>query len=939
MPETNARADLKTVRNLRIRYLIGLSAIALLITASFIMLQRAISEQSNFSALVNLAGHQAGLANRIAYFSSLMVTINDEAEFNIAKAQVGRTVNKMRTAHEVLRKGNLEKGIPHVTNAYLEMIYEDPMVGLDTALDTFLARASTLYDTDMAQLTSNSAAYIFLITYGPHVLEPLLDTVVDEYQQIGQEAIAEIQRLETMIWLAAIATLLVEVLFIFHPLEGQVRSAFTTLRASIDELTNTRKRLLAAQQLAKVGDWEFDMTGGNLNWSDQIYDICGVSKNILHPTMSTAIGLIHPDDRNSVKSSLLKVIRGRASINMEYRILRSSGEERLVFQHVAAKEVGDGGGLVISGTIQDITERRELSSRLEKLSEHIPGFIFQLYLDPDNTPQLPYASRGINAIYGIDPGMAESNSRVMLDLVHADDKLRFQAGLLKSSKTLQTWHDQYRIFHPQKGVIWVEGHATPERLAGGGTLWHGYIWDITESKKSERQIRKLALYDPLTGVANRRLLKEKLQHAVAMSWRNQNHGAVIMLDLDNFKTLNDTKGHDAGDALLVEVARRLHDCIRESDTVARLGGDEFVVVLECLDTDRTKSQMQALAVAEKIRLILSQPYTLGVESHMHHVSASIGVVVFLDNDLSVSELLKRADLAMYEAKDLGRNRVCLFNKKRQTLVYQRNAIATDLKFALQHNEFSLFLQPQLSAGMELGGAEALLRWHRPGRETISPGEFIPVAEQTGLILPIGEWVLERTCQHVVELCQYPLPADFSVAVNISARQFSDNRFVENVKKIISSTRVDIRRIKLELTESCLFQDLDRGQLILAELCAMGLHIELDDFGTGYSSLNSLKKLPLSTIKLDRSLIQDIEAKDVRGKAIVRAAVAMAKAMSMKIIAEGVETEAQKDFLTQEGCDLLQGYLFARPMPFNDFVQYLQMITMQPSLAMPQAMVM
>lgn len=939
MPETNVKADLKTVRNLRIRYLIGLSAIALLITASFIMLQRVISEQSNFSALVNLAGHQAGLANRIAYFSSLMVTIKDEAEFDIAKAQVGRTINKMRTAHDVLRKGDLEKSIPHVTNAHLQMIYEDPMVGLDTALDNFLSRASTLYDTDMAQLTSNFAAYIYLVTYGPHVLEPLLDAVVDEYQRIGQEAIAEIQRLETMIWLATIATLLIEVLFIFHPLEGQVRCAFTTLRVSIEELTNTRKRLLAAQQLAMVGDWEFDMTRGTLNWSDQIYAICGVAKDTLHPTFNTAMGLIHPDDRSSVKSSLLKVIRNKTSMNMEYRIVRSSGEERLVFQHVAAKEIGGSRSLVISGTIQDITERRELSGRLEKLSEHIPGFIFQLYLDPYNNPHLPYVSNGINAIYGIDPETVDNNSRIMLDLVHADDKIRFQAGLLKSRKNLKTWHDQYRILHPQKGVIWVEGHATPERLVGGSILWHGYIWDITERKLSEHQIRKLALYDPLTGIANRRLLKDQLQHAVAVSWRNQNHGSVIMLDLDNFKTLNDTKGHDAGDALLVEVARRLHDCIRETDTVARLGGDEFVVVLECLDTDRTKSQMQALAVAEKIRFALSQPYILGNENHMHHVSASIGVVVFLDKDLSVSELLKRADLAMYEAKDLGRNRVCLFNKKRQSLVYQRNAIANDLKFALQHNEFSLFLQPQLSAFMELGGAEALLRWNPPGRVSIPPGEFIPVAEQTGLILPIGEWVLERTCQHIVELCQYPLPADFAVAVNISARQFSDNRFVEKVKKIISSNRVDIRRLKLELTESCLFQDLERGQLILAELCEMGLHIELDDFGTGYSSLNSLKILPLSTIKLDKSLIQAIEAKDVRGKAIVRAAVAMAKAMSMKIIAEGVESEVQKDFLIQEGCDLLQGYLFARPMPFNDFVQYLQMITMQPSLAMPQAMVM
>ena len=939
MLETKAEVDCNTVRNLRIRYVIGLSAIAFLITASFIMLQRVISEQSNFSALVNLAGHQAGLANRIAYFSSLMVTTKDETEFNTAKAQVGRTIHKMRAAHEILRNGDLEKGIPHVTNDTLQMIYKDPMVGLDMSLESFLQEASTLYNTDMEKLTTGSASYIFLTTYGPHALEPILDAMVDEYQQIGQNAIQKIEKFETMICLATIATLLIEVLFIFHPLEGQVRKALNTLRTSIEELTNTRKRLLAAQQLAMVGDWEFDMISGSLNWSDQIYDICGVPRNTINPTMDTAMSLIHPDDRNSVKSSLVKVIRNKSSMNMEYRILRSNGEERLVFQHVAAKEIGDHGVLVISGTIQDITERRELSNRLAKLSEHIPGFIFQLHLDPDRNPRLPYASKGIIEIYGIDSETVDSNSGVMLDLVHAEDKSRFQTGLWESSAKLETWHDQYRIVHPEKGVIWVEGHATPERLVGSSTLWHGYIWDITERKRSENQIRELALYDPLTGVANRRLLKDKLQHAIATSRRNQKYGAVIMLDLDNFKTLNDTKGHDAGDALLIEVARRLHGCIRETDTVARLGGDEFVAVLEWLDTDGTKSRKQAMAIAEKIRFALCQPYVLGNENHMHHASASIGVVVFIDNDKCVSELLKRADLAMYEAKDLGRNRVCLFSKKRQTLVYQRNAMANDLKQALENNEFSLYLQPQLSASLELGGAEALLRWIPPGKEPIPPGEFIPIAEQTGLILPIGEWVLERTCQHIIEICQYPLPDDFAVAVNISARQFSDNQFVESVKRIISSNRVDIRRIKLELTESCLFQDLDHGQLILAELCDLGIHIELDDFGTGYSSLNSLKKLPLSTIKLDRSLIKDIEAKDVRGKAIVRAAVAMAKAMSMKIIAEGVETKTQKDFLIHEGCDLLQGYLFARPMPFDDFVQYLLMNTMQPLAELDEALAM
>ncbi len=902
-------------------------------------MQFVIAKQSNFSSLVNLSGHQAGLANRIAYFSSLMATTKDENEFDMARAQVGRTIQKMRMAYGVLREGDPGHGIPLITNSRLQTIYEDPMVGLDAAMNNFLERASILYDTDMGKLTTGSAAYIYLTTYGPHVLEPLLDAVVDEYQNIGERAITKMERLETAIWLATLAALLVEILFIFHPLEGQVRIAFNTLQASIEKLTNTRERLLAAQKLAMVGDWQFEMYSGNLNWSDQIYVICGVSRDAINLTMNTAMSFVHQDDRSAVKSSLLKVIRNMAPINMEYRIVRANGEERVVFQHAAAKEYNDDDRLVISGTIQDITERRELSGRLEKLSEHIPGFIFQLSLSPEKNPELPYASKGFRKIYGVDSETVNGNSKAMLDMVHAEDRVRFQTGLWKSSKSLQIWQDQYRILHPEKGIVWVEGQATPERLIGGGTLWHGYIWDITERKQSENQIRKLALYDPLTGVANRRLLKEKLQHAIATSRRNQNYGAVIMLDLDHFKSLNDTKGHDIGDALLIEVAKRLHACIRETDTIARLGGDEFVIILEWLDTAKTKSEKQAMHLAEKIRFSLNEPYILGKESHLHHASASMGVVVFLDNHKGVSELLKRADLAMYEAKELGRNRACLFNKQRQNLVYQRTAMANDLKEALVNNEFSLYLQPQFSTSLELGGAEALLRWIPPGREPIPPAEFIPIAEQTGLILPLGEWVLERACQHINELCQYPLPDGFAVAVNISASQFSNEGFVETVKAILSANRVDVRRIKLELTESCLFQDLNRGRLILTELCDMGILIELDDFGTGYSSLNSLKKLPLSTIKLDRSLINDIGTKNVGGDAIVRAAVAMAKAMSMKIIAEGVETTAQKDFLVREGCDLLQGYLLARPMPFDDFVHYLIINNTQPAVELGEVMVM
>lgn len=910
-----------TVLSLRFRYIIGLSVIALLVTTSFFTMQRVVSEQRNFSSLVNLAGHQAGLANRVSYFASLMAITEDETEFNMAKSQVGLTIHKMRTAHQTLRNGDPEAGIPMVSNARLLIIYEDPMLSLDLALNNFLVQADLIQGSEMEELSLKSAAYIFLTTYGPHVLEPLLDAAVDEYETIGRNAILKIERFELIVWLAAVFTLVVELLFIFLPLDRHIRKTLDSLEASIKNLTRTRKRLLSAQKLALVGDWELQLADRSLTWSDQVYEICGVSRDDFEVTVESSLQLVHPEDRTMVRSSLIALIKEKKAFNIEYRIIRPDRGERLVYQYARyRKELCDGTEL-IAATIQDISERRELSTRLEKLSEHIPGFIFQYRIDREDNSCMPYVSRGIIPTCGLNPEQVQDSSRSLFELLHADDVEQVNTSLEESRKKLTTWHAQFRICHPDKGYIWLEGHATPEGLIDGGVRWYGYIWDITERKQSEDRIRKLALYDPLTGLANRRLLKDRLSHAVATSQRNLNFGAVMMLDLDNFKSLNDTKGHEVGDALLVEVARRLNSCVRESDTISRLGGDEFVVVLECLATDRRIAQAKAMEVAEKIRVTLGMAYFLGNEEHAHHASASIGLTLFQGKNRNESELLKRSDVAMYEAKDLGRNCVCLYNEERQAAVNKKSVLAHGMQTALEQEEFSLYLQPQISRDGRLCGAEALLRWLPPGKDPISPGCFIPIAESTGLILPIGEWVLEQACRHLIDLEEHGLPDVFALAVNISARQINDNGFVARTKAIIQRSGVDIRRLKFELTETCLVQDLERGRAILSELRDIGLMIELDDFGTGYSSLNSLNKLPINALKIDCSLVQGIEC-ETSTKAIVRATIAMAKAMSMHVIGEGVETAAQNEFLVAEGCDILQGFLYARPMPYDAFVSYL-----------------
>ncbi|EMS81648.1 putative bifunctional diguanylate cyclase/phosphodiesterase [Desulfotignum phosphitoxidans] len=788
--------SLKTVKNIRLRYILALSAIGLLVTASFIAMNNVISKQRGFSSLVNLAGHQSGLVNRIAYFSSLMVSTDDETEFNMARAQLGKTIHKMQGAHHVLRHGSREKGIPKVTNERLKIIFDDPSVGLDLALSRFLHHAGDIYLSGHDVLNSKFFSYIYLTTYGPHVLEPMLDAAVDEYQKIGRAAIVKIERLETMIWGATILILLLEAGLIFYPLERHVRATINSLQTSVRSLTHIRKRLTAAQKLARVGDWEYRFSDRRLTWSDQTYDICGVDRKQFEVNEESALQLVHPDDRPAVKAALKGVVDQIKSATMEYRIICPNGQERMIFQQATVRK--HDGRQVLSGTVQDITDR----------------------------------------------------------------------------------------------------------------------------KKSESQIRKLALYDALTGLVNRRLLGDRLGQAIAASRRSRKYGAVLMLDLDNFKTLNDTSGHDIGDALLVEVAQRLNACIRQTDTAARLGGDEFVVLLEWLDGNHDTSLKMALDVAEKIRISLNRPYVLGKKNHMCHASASIGTVIFKGDVHTSSELLKRADVAMYEAKDLGRNRVCLFSKKRQAIVDRTTAMAYDLKKALARNEFSLYLQPQIMGTGNVCSAEALLRWIPAGKQPVSPGLFIPIAEETGLILPLGEWVLTNACQLLVKLqeCRN-LPTGFTLAVNISARQFSDDHFLEKVKAIISSSGIDPRRLKFELTETCLLHDLDSGRATLESLQQMGIHIELDDFGTGYSSLNMLKNLPINTLKIDQSLIHGIETGS-QGKTLVRAAIAMARAMSMTVIAEGVETERQESFLVEEGCDIMQGFRYARPMPLPDFTAYL-----------------
>ena len=434
--------------------------------------------------------------------------------------------------------------------------------------------------------------------------------------------------------------------------------------------------------------------------------------------------------------------------------------------------------------------------------------------------------------------------------------------------------------------------------------------DITERKNAEMQIRHLAFYDPLTQLPNRRLLADRLQQALIASTRSKREGALLFIDLDNFKTLNDTLGHHKGDLLLQEVARRVSDCLRECDTVARLGGDEFVVMLEDLSDHVVDAASQAEAVGEKILAAISQPFDL--DGQEYRSSSSIGITLFGVPHLSSDELMKRADLAMYQSKGAGRNTLRFFDPSMQARVRARVDLESDLREGLRQGQLVLHYQPQLNASGRVTGVESLVRWQHPQRGMVSPAEFIPLAEETGLILPLGLWVLETACRQLAQWAPEAARADLSIAVNVSAGEMHQADFVEQVLAVLARTGANPRRLKLELTESLLFKDIEDTIVKMNRLKAQGIGFSLDDFGTGYSSLSYLKRLPLEQLKIDQSFVRHVLT-DPNDAAIARTVVALAHSLGLSVIAEGVETRDQRDWLAQQGCHAYQGYLFSRPL--------------------------
>jgi diguanylate cyclase (GGDEF)-like protein/PAS domain S-box-containing protein len=653
--------------------------------------------------------------------------------------------------------------------------------------------------------------------------------------------------------------------------------------------------------------------------SDAIREIYRVSPQEVREDASKAFSNHHPDDYDGVVASIEQSARDLTPWVYEYRVKFDDGTVRWLLGNAVPDRQEDG-AVLWHGFITDVTERNQIKRTLAESAESYRTLV-EWTPEPiavHRDGKLVYVNPAATAMFGATSAQ-ELVGRPILELVHPEFRQIVLARVKEQGEKGTAVPMMEEKFLKIDGTpIDVEVQSRTIQYQGGAAFQVA-MRDITSQKAAQERIQTLAFYDPLTGLPNRRLLMDRLQQDLAGSAHHQRQGALLMLDLDNFKDINDVLGHEQGDLVLQKVAKRLSVCVHERDTLARVGADEFVVLLAELDENPLEAAMQAELVGHKILDALKQPYQFD-DSEMS-CTASIGITLFGEQHDDNVEALKRAEMAMYQAKAQGRNTLRFFDPKMQAVVASRVAMEASLREAIGKDQFVLHYQPQVTDKGQITGVEALLRWLDPKRGMVSPAEFIPVAEETGLILPIGNRVIEIACKQLAQWASQPGMAHLTVAVNVSARQFHQRDFVDRVLLTLERTGANPHRLKLELTESLLIEDVEGVIFKMNALMARGVTFSLDDFGTGYSSLSYLQRLPLNQLKIDQGFVRDILI-NPNDAAIAKMVVALADSLGLTVIPEGVETQAQRDFLLSLGCHHFQGYLFSRALPVQEFEAFL-----------------
>ncbi len=688
-------------------------------------------------------------------------------------------------------------------------------------------------------------------------------------------------------------------------------SDITERKQAEERLRESEQRVRLSQLYGGIGTWEFNFLTDTQIWSEAMTQQLGFP-DLANPTWDDFLAVVHPDDHATLIIEVERQVAQDNTLDVEYRILDTQGKVRWMRSIGKVDVSSDRRPITMQGTVQEITRQKDAEHDL-----HIAATAFEsqegmMVTDANNI--ILRVNKAFTTITGYSAEDAIGNKSSMLS--SGSHEAIFFDDMWNEIHTNSYW----------EGELWNKrknGELYPQKLTVTAvkdsnnivTNYVGTLIDITKNKQAEQEIEALAYYDPLTHLPNRRLMIDRINHAMAASARSEKKGALLFLDLDHFKTLNDTLGHDMGDILLQQVAVRLTSCIREDDTVSRFGGDEFVVLLEGLSVLPIEAATQAEDIANKFLNLINQPYHLS--SHVYTSSTSIGITLLNGHQSGVEELLKQADIAMYQAKNDGRNAIRFFNPQMQTKITAHAKLENELKQAIEQQQFQLYYQIQVDNSLQPLGAEALIRWLHPKRGIVSPLDFIPLAEQNGAIQEIGRWVINTACAQLKVWQKDVVTRDLTLSVNVSAKQFHQPDFISQIKAAVQHYTINPSLLKLELTESLLLNDIEDTIANMKALAKIGIQFSLDDFGTGYSSLQYLKKLPLYQLKIDKSFIDNIVT-DSDDSSIVSTIIVMAHSLGLSVIAEGVETQAQQQLLLTKGCTHYQGYLYSKPLPIEQF---------------------
>ena len=693
----------------------------------------------------------------------------------------------------------------------------------------------------------------------------------------------------------------------------------TEQRTIMENLRRSRENLAKAQRIARIGSWEWNIRTGELLWTEEIFRMFGYEPYAVKASYEAFLEAVHPADREAVTDGINAALEKKIPYAIDHRVVQPDGTVITVHEEGEVEYESTGEAVFMTGTVQDITEfmkvqadLKERGDRVRIVMENVADGIVTI----DERGFIESFNRAAEEMFGYD--QQEVIGKKVNMLMPNKDALRHDSYLTKYIETGDggiIGKGAREVDAQRKdGSVFPMELSVSEADLGGVHLFIGVTRDVTERKEIESKLVHMANYDSLTGLPNRNLLTDRIDQALATARRHEESVAVLFFDLDRFKYINDTCGHEVGDRFLVAIAKRLRAGIRASDTVARLGGDEFVILLSGVEGERHVGN-----VTDKIVEDLTDPVT--IDGNEFFPSSSIGISLFPRDGNDSQTLLKHADAAMYSAKESGRNQYRYFMPELNERAAERLKMEENLRGALKNENFILHYQPKIDAATrQVVAMEALVRWNDPEEGLVPPGKFIPLAEDTGLIVPLGEWVLHQACRQTKELIDEGNP-HLRVAVNVSGRQLQEENFLNIVSDALSESGLPASALEIEVTETLLMNDVNKSITLLEALKDIGVTIAVDDFGTGYSSLSYLKRLPIDVLKIDRAFVNDIYT-DPEDRAIVRTIISLARSLNMKVVAEGVDSEEQYGYLLVKKCDIIQGYLFSRPLPFDEFRAYL-----------------